>query len=68
MPEVVNLEERMAIVEKELSELKRRFNQSGSKRNWIKMVEGTFEDRPEFDEVLRLGKELRDAEQEQYPE
>jgi len=68
MSQTLSLEERIARIEIELLELKHKFNESGTKKDWIKKVEGTFENRPEFDEVLRLGKEIRDAEQEQYPE
>jgi hypothetical protein len=31
--------------------------------NWISAISGTFKDDPEFDEVLRLGKEFREADQ-----
>jgi hypothetical protein len=61
------LETRLTKVESELAELKRQFIQLTTKKNWIKKIEGTFADRPEFGEVLRLGKEIRDAEIEQYP-
>lgn len=31
--------------------------------NWIDAISGTFKDDPEFDEILRLGKEIRNADQ-----
>jgi hypothetical protein len=68
MPHIPTLEERLTKMENEVAELKRQFILSTKKTNWIKRVEGTFADRPEFDEVLRLGKEIRDAELEQYQE
>ena len=30
-----------------------------SDKNWIEVVAGSFRDEPEFDEVLRLGREAR---------
>jgi len=33
------------------------------KPNWISAISGSFKDDAEFDEIVRLGKEIRDAEQ-----
>ena len=30
--------------------------------NWIAEITGSFKDDPDFDEIVRLGKEMRDAE------
>ena len=32
------------------------------KSNWIAEITGSFKDDPNFDEIVRLGKEMRDAE------
>ena len=61
MSESTPIEQRLAQVEKELSDLKdyvKNLNPSG---NWIDAISGTFREDPEFDEILRLGKEIRDA-------
>ncbi len=55
MPKTI--EERHENVERELAELKTLI----ARPNWISAISGTFKDDPEFDEVLRLGKELRQA-------
>jgi hypothetical protein len=51
--------ERLAVLEKEVAELKRRVE--GSRGNWPDNVFGRMSDFPEFDEVVRLGRELRAA-------
>jgi hypothetical protein len=55
------LESRLARVERELAILKAR--SSREKSNWIAEITGTFQDDPDFDEIVRLGKEMRDAEE-----
>lgn len=62
------IEERLTALEREVSAIKRQINLFAKKKDWIAAIEGTFADRPEYDEVIRLGKEIRDAEEEQYPE
>jgi hypothetical protein len=55
------IESRLAKVERELAILKAKIPRG--KSNWIEEITGTFQDDPDFDEIVRLGKELRDAEQ-----
>lgn len=55
------IESRLAKVERELAILKAKFPRD--KSNWIADITGTFKDDPDFDEIARLGKEMRDAEQ-----
>ena len=54
------IETRLAKVERELAILKAKAKTD--KTNWIDSVTGSFKNDPEFDEIIRLGKELRDAE------
>ena len=56
-----SVEQRLARVEKELADLKREVIRLKSSGNWIEAISGMFKDDPEFDEILRLGKEIRDA-------
>jgi hypothetical protein len=53
------IEKRLEAVEEAIEELKRRFEDRPSPPNWLDQVIGTFKDVPEFDEVIRLGREFR---------
>lgn len=53
------IEQRLTQVEKELSDLKLYVQNLQPRGNWIDAITGTFNDDPEFDEILRLGKEIR---------
>jgi hypothetical protein len=55
-------EERLAKIERELAELRHRVGIPNSKSHWITDMVGRFANDPVFDEIARLGKELRDAE------
>ena len=61
MSEAPTIEQRLAQVEKELAALKQQLQGQNAKSNWIDAITGSFKDDPEFDEILRLGKEIRDA-------
>lgn len=54
------IESRLAKIERELAILKTKV--PPDKSNWIVNITGTFKDDPDFDEIVRLGKEMRDAE------
>ncbi len=56
-----SIEERIAKVEREIQRLKDQSNGSKDKSNWISDISGSFKDDEEFDEVLRLGREERQA-------
>ena len=59
-----SIETRLARLEAEVSFLK---SQSvNSRANWIKDIAGTRKDAPDFDEIVRLGKEIRDAEKNAF--
>jgi hypothetical protein len=61
MPESNTVEERLTRIENELTEIRARLDRP-AKKNWISRMRGQFRDDPVFDEAVRLGKELRDAE------
>ena len=61
MSDSAALERRLVQVEKELAELKSHVRHLQPKANWIDAITGTFQDDTEFDEVLRLGREIRNA-------
>lgn len=56
-----SIEERIAKVEREIQRLKDESKGSKDKSNWISDISGSFKDDKEFDEVLRLGREERQA-------
>jgi hypothetical protein len=60
-----SVEERLAKVEKEIEELKAKTENQSSKQGWLKKIEGSFQDDPDFLEIVKLGKEARDAEKPQ---
>ncbi len=50
---------RVGDLEREVAELKRRPQPPD---NWLARLTGSMKDEPEFEEILRLGRELREAE------
>ena len=56
-----SIEERLAVVERELAYLETRLPPEPKPGNWIEKISGSFKDDPEFDEILRLGREMRQA-------
>jgi hypothetical protein len=61
MTQPSTLEERISHVERELTQLKSQFEHLRAKENWIDRISGSFKDDPEFEEILRLGREIRRA-------
>ena len=57
---VKELEDRVTQLEKELRQVKA---QLGSKRQvpWYRQILGEFKDDPVFDEIVRLGRQIREA-------
>lgn len=59
MSEAGTVEERLGVLEREIAELKRQMASPRTSENWFTLVAGSFKDEPEFEEVLRLGREIR---------
>lgn len=57
------IEKRLAQLEREVAELKQHVGKSLRGNGWLGQITGSFKDDPEFDEVLRLGQEIRRADQ-----
>lgn len=55
------LEQRVAAVEKELAKLKLRVESPPTATSWIDQLAGTFKDDPEFEEIVKLGREFRES-------
>lgn len=54
-----SIEQRLAAVEQAVVEIQRRLARFEPDADWIERVTGSMEGRPEFEEVLRLGREIR---------
>lgn len=57
---MASVEERLAKVEREVEELKAKSEGRQEKSGWLKKIEGTFKNDPDFLEIVKLGKEERD--------
>jgi len=55
------IERRVAALEREVAELKQRFNNGNPSVNWIERITGSMVDFPEFEDVIRYGREIREA-------
>lgn len=58
-----SIEERLSNLEHEVACLKLKSKGIQPKENWIQAIIGTAKDDPDYAEIARLGKEIRDAEQ-----
>lgn len=58
MSNATTIEQRLTAVESQLAELKQKLATPKSDY-WIERIAGTFKDVPEFDEIVRLGREFR---------
>ena len=61
MSQETGLAQRVAVLEKELAEVKQRLDQFISQVTWFDRVEGSLKDEPEFGEVLKPGRAIREA-------
>jgi hypothetical protein len=52
-------ESRLLLLEQRVEDLERRLTSDPSKENWLSHVLGTFENEPDFAEVLKHGREYR---------
>lgn len=59
MSAVPSLEERMNALEEKVSQIVEKMEGRPFKPGWMNRVIGSFADCPEFDEVIRLGREFR---------
>jgi hypothetical protein len=59
MSEQLTIEERLAAIEHEVADLKRKTPSERGGKCWIERIAGTFRDDPDFDEIVRLGREFR---------
>lgn len=58
-----DIEDRVASLEQEVALLKAKLAERKGDGSWVDRLSGTFEGDEGFREIVRLGKEMRDAEQ-----
>jgi hypothetical protein len=61
MADLANIEQRLAALEAEVAQLKRQAAKSETGAEWLDRVSGRFKDDPVFEEIVRLGREAREA-------
>jgi hypothetical protein len=61
MSQVSALEQRVSALEKEVADLRRHAKPRETVRDWLDRISGSFKDDPEFEEIVRLGREIRAA-------
>jgi hypothetical protein len=52
------IEQRLAVVEEELARLRQKIDDR-PKGNWIERLTGSFKDDPNFEEIVKLGADIR---------
>ena len=58
---MATVEERLSALESEVEAVKRQLAKMGKPRAWLDDVAGSMDEWPEFEEVLRLGRESRQS-------
>jgi hypothetical protein len=61
MPTVTELDQRLAAVEAAVNDLRRQMARPGPPGDWLARFDGAFENEPAFAEVVKYGRELREA-------
>jgi hypothetical protein len=54
------VEKRLTVLERQVSTLLQQISKLNDHSDWLDKVTGSFKDDQEFEEILRLGKEIRD--------
>ncbi|ETX04413.1 hypothetical protein [Candidatus Entotheonella palauensis] len=58
-----SIEERLAAVEIAVKDLRSRLVNVPSSPNWLEQITGSFKNKPAFEDVLKYGREWRQADQ-----
>jgi hypothetical protein len=61
------LEQRVTALEAEVAALKQRVTTMHPGADWLEHLSGSMKDYPEFEEVVRLGREIRRADSPEDP-
>ncbi len=62
MSQSMTIEERVSVLERQVAELRQSAHAPSTPLERFRRLAGSFEDEPEFDEVVRLGREIRRGE------
>lgn len=65
MPDLSTMDQRLTAMERAVRDLQQRFDAMTGKAGWLHRLRGAFNDRPEFDDVVRLGREFRESDRPQ---
>jgi hypothetical protein len=55
------IEARLSALERQMEEVRREIDRQRKEGNWIEKITGSFKDDPDFGEIIRLGREARQA-------
>jgi hypothetical protein len=61
MSNQTSLEKRLELLEREVAQIKLRLATPQANGNWVDEIAGSMKSFPEFDEVVRLGREFRES-------
>lgn len=61
MTHAITVEDRLAALEREVAALKHGLTVQAAKTDWLTQVAGSMQDESDFDKVLELGRQARDA-------
>ncbi len=64
MSQSTTIEERVSVLERQVAELRQSAHVPSTPLQRFRRLAGSFEDEPEFDEVVRLGREIRRADED----
>jgi hypothetical protein len=53
------IEQRLASLEHEIAQIRQQLSNRSTSENWVDQISGSMKDFPEFDEVVKLGREFR---------
>jgi hypothetical protein len=67
MSEIPTVEQRLEKLEADVAELRRQ-SAAGIKKEWLSKVAGSFRNDPDFAEIVKLGREIREADRLQHGE
>lgn len=67
MSDLASLERRLSDVERTVGELRQQIGNRPPVPGWLHRLRGAFDDRPEFEEVVRLGQEFREQNSSRDP-
>jgi hypothetical protein len=56
-----SIEQRLEALEQEVAEIRQRLTSAPTNGNWVDSIAGSMKPFPEFDDVVRLGREFRQS-------